>query len=206
MQDVTGIVLAAGRSSRMGAFKPLLPFGETTVVYSCINSLRSGGVHTVMVVLGHRAEEIRDHLKNTGVLFAFNPDPEGDMSSSISRAVSDIPKDTKAMVLTPVDYPGVGSEVVSQLIDEWRNGHGLVKPTFEGRGGHPVLVDSIFSDELLNLSSDLGLKAVFDKHMDQVRRVPVRSKYIARDIDTWDDYASLHFELFGVPPPDNTRP
>lgn len=206
MQDVTGIVLAAGRSSRMGAFKPLLPFGATTVVDSCINSLRTVGVETVMVVLGHRAAELRDHLEGTGVLFAVNPDAEGDMSSSIACAVRDLPQDTKAMVITPVDYPGVDPDVISQLIDEWRNGHGLVKPTFEGRGGHPVLVASTFCDELLNLSSDLGLKAVFDKHMDQVSRVPVRSKYIARDIDTWDDYASLHFELFGGPPPDNRRP
>lgn len=198
--SVAGIILAAGRSQRMGAFKPLLPFGDTTVVDSCIELLRAAGVETLVVVLGYRAEELRRHLKNSEVLFAVNPDPDGEMSSSIACGVRELPRDTKAVIITPVDHPAVPSEVVSLLTDEWRKGHRLVKPTWEGRGGHPVLLDLSFRDELLRLDPNRGLKSLFGSHIDQVKRLPVDSNYIARDIDTWDDYAALHRDVFGCLP------
>jgi molybdenum cofactor cytidylyltransferase len=201
VEGIAGIILAAGRSQRMDAFKPVLPFGDTTVVDSCLHNLRSGGVETVVVVLGHRADELREHLKNSDVLFALNPEPDSEMSSSIACGVRKLPPGAKAVLITPVDYPAVPAEVISQLIFEWKNGHGLVKPTWQGRGGHPVVVDLSFGDELLHLDSNRGLKGLFDTHMDQVKRVPVDSNYIARDMDTWEDYAALHREVFGVLPP-----
>ena len=63
-QSVAAILLAAGRSERMGAFKPLLPFGRTTVIEACINYLNAGGAETIVVVMGHNAQQIRQHLKN----------------------------------------------------------------------------------------------------------------------------------------------
>ena len=201
MKDVAAIILAAGRSQRMGAFKPLLPFGDVTVVDSCIQNLRAGGVETVVVVLGHRSKQLREHLKKANLLFAVNPHAESEMSSSIACGVREVPQEAKAVMITPVDHPAVPSKVVSLLIDEWEKGHGLVKPTWLERGGHPVLIDLRFKDELLGLDPNLGLKALFDIHRDQVKRLPVDSNYIARDMDTWEDYAALHQDVFGEPPP-----
>jgi CTP:molybdopterin cytidylyltransferase MocA len=201
VNDIAAIVLAAGRSKRMGAFKPLLPFGETTVIESCLRNLRRGGVETIVVVLGHRREELQERLELSGVLFAVNPDPDGEMSDSIASGVRELPLDSKAVLITPSDYPAAPAGVVSQLIGEWQKGHLLVKPTWQERGGHPVLVDLKFRNQLLNLDPELGLKALFDTHMDQVKRLPVNSNYIARDIDTWEDYAALHREVFGFLPP-----
>jgi CTP:molybdopterin cytidylyltransferase MocA len=110
------------------------------------------------------------------------------------------------VIITPADHAAVPPEVVAQLITEWKNGALLVKPTWNGRGGHPVLIDLSFRDELLALDAPAGLKSFFDAHRDQVRRVPVNSNYIARDMDTWDDYRALHREVFGVPPPEQTPP
>jgi molybdenum cofactor cytidylyltransferase len=76
----------------------------------------------------------------------------------------------------------------------------ILKPTWEGRGGHPVLVDLEFREELLALSATDGLKGFFQKHQHLVERVPVSSPYIAQDMDTWDDYVTLHKEVFGKPP------
>ena len=201
VESIAAIILAAGQSRRMGAFKPLLPFGDTTVVDSCLRNLRTGGVETVVVVLGHRADELRAHLKNSGVLFAINPDPGSEMSSSIASGVRELPQDAKAVIITPVDHPAVPAEVISRLIGEWQEGHRLVKPTWERRGGHPVVVDLIFRNELLRLDSKRGLKALFESRKDQVKRLPVASNYVARDMDTWEDYAALHREVFGVLPP-----
>ena len=188
----------------MGAFKPLLPFGSTTVIGTCIESIRGGGVETVVVVLGQgpRAEELKDHLQNSRVAFAFNPDPRSEMSASIACGVRALPEATKAVIINPADHAAVPSAVVTQLITEWRNGALLVKPTWNERGGHPVLIDLSFRAQLLTLDPEAGLKALFAAHPDQVRRVAVNSNYIARDMNTWDDYCALHLEVFGVPPPE----
>ncbi len=202
--DVAAIVLAAGRSQRMGAFKPLLPFGPKTVIESCIDNLRGGGVETVVVVLGQdeRADKLRQQLRNSNVAFAVNPDPLSEMGTSIACGISTLPQLMKAVVISPADYAAVPSDVVAKLLVRWRQGARLVKPTWNERGGHPVLVDLKFRDELLNLDPDGGLKAFFRVHQEQVSRVPVSSNYIARDMDTWDDYAALHKEIFGVAPPE----
>jgi molybdenum cofactor cytidylyltransferase len=202
--EVAAIILAAGRSERMGAFKPLLPFGAKTVIEACIDSLRASGIETVIVVLGQgsRAEELRQHLKDFRVIFATNPDPASEMSASIAYGLRKIPESAKTVIITPADHPAVPAEVVQKLINEWKKRARLVIPTNKGRGGHPVLVDLGFRDELLSLDTSRGLKAFFETHQEQVSRVPVDSPYIARDMDTWDDYRALHQEVFGVLPPE----
>lgn len=204
MEDIAAIILAAGRSERMGAFKPLLPFGALTVIEACVGYLRGGGVKTVVVVLGQgpRADDLQNHLKDSSVTFAVNPDNTSQMSDSIACGVQAIPHSAKAVLITPADNPAVPAEVVRILIDEWRNGARLVMPTNSGRGGHPVLVDLEFIDELRHLGTGGGLKGFFDAHRDEVSRVAVGSDYIARDMDTWDDYRALHQEVFGVLPPE----
>ena len=82
------ILLAAGRSRRMGAFKPLLPFGARTVVATCVDNLLAAGVGEVVVVLGHRAGEVRAHLSShTQVRFAVNDEAGSEMGVSIARGV-----------------------------------------------------------------------------------------------------------------------
>jgi len=200
MKDVAAIVLAAGRSRRMGQFKPLLPFGDRTVIDHCIDSLRRGGVESIVIVVGHRAADLQNHLQTANVVFAANAEPGSEMSDSVAQGVSQIPSDTKAILITPVDHPAVPAEVVACIIDSWRQGAGLVIPTWDGRGGHPVLVDSAFRDELLGLDPRRGLRSLFESHPGQVTRLSVESSYIARDMDTWDDYVLLHKDVFGVPP------
>jgi molybdenum cofactor cytidylyltransferase len=199
--QVSAIVLAAGRSLRMGAFKPLLPFGNSTVVESCIDSLSTAGIENIVVVVGHRGEEIRSQLKDRNPGFAINPDPESEMSASIARGVELISNNTRALLIAPVDHPAVPPDVVTLLINEWHQGARLVQPEHSGRGGHPVLIDLIYRQELLALDPHKGLRALFAAHREEVRRVPVDSPYVARDMDTWEDYRRLHKEVFGVAPP-----
>jgi len=205
MKDVAAIILAAGQSKRMGAFKPLLPFGKQSVIKSCIQYLEGGGVDSIVVVLGHRSDDIHRHLADTPVSFAFNPDPESEMGASIAAGVRELPANVRAVLIALVDYPAIPSSVVSALLTEWAKGFRLLKPTSNGRGGHPVLVDLSLRDELLSLDPELGLKGLFDKHSDEVNRLEVDSPYIARDIDTWDDYRALYIEVFGAEPSDTAK-
>ena len=199
-KSCTAILLAAGRSSRMGAFKPLLPFGNKTVIECCIDYLRDGGVDEIVVVVGHRADEIREKISN--VTFAINPDPHSAMGASIAVGATALPETAQATLIALVDHPAIPATVVSTLLDSWKSGARLVIPTWNGRGGHPVLVDLSLRAELTNLSETGGLRALFDAHASEVKRVPVDSPFIARDMDTWDDYTSLHLEVTGRPAPD----
>jgi molybdenum cofactor cytidylyltransferase len=199
--DVAAILLAAGRSRRMGAFKPLLPFGESTVIESCLESLRSAGIEEIIVVVGHRADDVRKQLKDFDVKFVINPDPDSEMSASIARGIDRIESKAEAVLIALVDQPAVSGETIRQLIDEWRRTHArLMQPEHNGRGGHPVLIDLVYRNELLTLDPERGLRALFDAHRKEVRRVPVESPYVARDMDTWEDYVGLHQEVFGVLP------
>ena len=184
----------------MGAFKPLLSFGDKTVIERCVDYLRQGGVDTIVVVVGHSADDVRQKL--SGVTFALNPDPDSEMGASIAVGVRELPGTAAATLIALADYPAVPATVVSSLVECWRKGAPIVVPTWEQRGGHPVLVDLSFRAELANLSESGGLRALFDAHAREVERIPVDSPFIARDMDTWDDYSSLHLEVTGRPAPE----
>ena len=186
----------------MGAFKPLLPFGKQTVIEACIDYLRKGGVQDIVVVLGHRADDLKNRLAHLPVIFALNPDPDSEMTASITAALPEVPTTANSLLVALADHPAVPPTVVSTLISEWENGASLVIPTWQNRGGHPVLIDLRYRTELLNLDPARGLRALFDAHHNNVKRVPVDSPFVARDMDTWDDYRSLYQEVFGEPPPE----
>jgi CTP:molybdopterin cytidylyltransferase MocA len=198
---VAAILLAAGRSRRMGAFKPLLPFGPQTVIESSVANLRAGGVMDIVVVLGHRGEEIREKLKTAGVTFAFNPDADTPMGASVALGVAQVSQPCGAVLIAPADHPAISGDTIKSIVNEWEHGAPLVQPEFEGRGGHPVLVDRKYFDDLRHLDSERGLRGFFEQHRQETRRLPVNSPFIARDIDTWEDYVALHREVFGAPPP-----
>jgi molybdenum cofactor cytidylyltransferase len=184
----------------MGAFKPLLPFGNKTVIESCIDYLREGGVESIVVVAGHRAYELQQRI--TGVRFAINSDPESEMGASVAAGIRELPDTSSATLIALADHPAVPATVVTELIASWRAGARLVIPTWRERGGHPVLVDLCFKPELVELASNGGLKALFARHREELKRLPVASPFVARDMDTWDDYKALHEEVTGKPAPE----
>jgi molybdenum cofactor cytidylyltransferase len=182
----------------MGAFKPLLSFGKRSVVEACIGNLLEGGVEEIVVVLGYRAEEMREHLAQLPVRFAVNAEALSEMGVSIARGVEQTGSSTEAVFIALVDQPAIPPEVIRLLIAEReRTGVRLIQPLYEGRGGHPVLIDLSLREELLNLDPQRGLRALFEAHRASVLRVPVASPYVVRDMDTWDDYRALYREVFG---------
>jgi molybdenum cofactor cytidylyltransferase len=201
VNDVTALLLAAGRSRRMGAFKPLLPFGDKTVIEHCIAQLHNAGIDNIIVVAGHRAEDLQQHLKDSKVSFALNPDPDSEMSASIKCGVEHLGPDTKAVLIALVDHPAVTSEIIKLIVDEWRRTKArLIQPAHGPRGGHPVLVDLSYRDELMSLDPERGLRSLFGRHHDELLRLPVESPFVAHDMDTWDDYCGLHQAVFGREP------
>jgi molybdenum cofactor cytidylyltransferase len=201
VDQIAAILLAAGRSHRMGAFKPLLPFGDRTVIECCINNLGAAGIKDIIVVAGHRADDVRERLNDLEVSIVVNPEPDSEMGVSIARGIEQLPGNARAAIIALVDHPAVPPSVIKILFDEWRRGATLVQPEHDGRGGHPVLIDLAYRDDLLALDPHSGLRALFAAHRAEARRVPVDSPYVARDMDTWEDYRRLHEDVFGVSPP-----
>ncbi len=199
---IAAILLAAGRSRRMGAFKPLLPFGAWTVVETCVDNLMTGGVSEIVVVVGHRGDEVCAQLAHRPLRFAVNEAAGSEMSVSIARGVEQVSEGAQAVLLALVDQPAVTPEVIRCVLEAHaQTGARLVVPEYEGRGGHPVLIDLAYRAELLHLDPARGLRALFERHRTEVRRVPVSSAYIRRDMDTWADYCALYEEIFHAPPP-----
>jgi molybdenum cofactor cytidylyltransferase len=194
----------------MGAFKPLLPFGAQTVIETCVNNLHAAGVGEVVVVVGHRAAEVRARLSHLPVRFALNDKVGSEMGVSIARGVEELSPGEAggeaaaggAVLIALADHPAVTAvEIVEIISAHRRTGARLVVPEWRGRGGHPVLVGGSLRASLLKLDEAGGLRALFDAHQAEVLRLPVVSPFIARDMDTWEDYRALHEEVFGVPPP-----
>lgn len=124
------------------------------------------------------------------------------MGVSIARGIEAMGAEAGAVLIALVDQPAVPPAVVGDVIDAWCETKApLVIPTYEGRGGHPVLVDLRFREELLSLPEERGLRALFDAHRADVLRLPVTSPYVVRDMDTFEEYRALHAEVFGQPPP-----
>ena len=202
MSKIAAILLAAGRSERMGAYKPLLPFGDRTVVEACVAYLLSGGVEHIVVVAGDHEQDIRNRLDRLPVTFAERPAPGSEMGVSIIRGVEKVLPEMDAVFIVLVDQPAIPSEVIRHMIDErLRTGALLLVPWHKGRRGHPVLIDLTYRDELLNLDPKRGLRAFFESRGDEIMVVPIDSPYIARDMDTWEDYRALYRDIFNSEPP-----
>ena len=186
----------------MGAFKPLLPFGGVSVVEACVANICAAGVGEIIVVIGHRAGEVRAALAHLPfVRFASNDEPGSEMGVSVARGVEAVSAGACVLLVALVDQPAVPPAAIRSLIAaRARTGARLVVPEWGGRGGHPVLFDLALREELLSPVQEKGLRALFDAHREEVLRVPVESPFVARDMDTWDEYVALHREVFGSAP------
>jgi len=204
--NVAAIILAAGRSRRMGEFKPLLPFGQRTVIESCVSNFRKAAIEEIVVVVGHRAAHIRQALNSVPVNFVDNHNPDGEMSVSIQLGIEIISRAASAVLITPVDHPAVPPAIVTLMIESWRAGAKLIQPEFREKGGHPVLIDLKYRHELMDLNPETGLRSFFANHRQEVFRLAVDSPFVAQDMDTWDDYLRLHKAVFGQKPAEFATP
>jgi molybdenum cofactor cytidylyltransferase len=189
---IGAILLAAGRSSRMGRFKPLLPLGTSTIIETCLDTIESAGIELTIMVVGHRAEELQVALAHRSVTFALNPDPDSQMSVSIALGVQALAPDTAAVFLALADQPAITASTYQLLMAERaRTSAQIVVPEFDGHRGHPVLVDLALRAELLELDHGDGLRGFLDRHAPEVVRVPVDSDSVLLDLDTPEQYEEM---------------
>jgi CTP:molybdopterin cytidylyltransferase MocA len=192
MVRIGALILAAGRSSRMGSFKPLLPLGDSTFIEEAITRFRRAGIADVRVVIGHRAEELKPVLERIGARWVFNPDHERGMFSSVLAGVRDFMGSAEAFFLLPVDIPLVSPRTIQTLLEACEaHDEAIVYPRFEGCRGHPPVIPTSILEEDFQADVPGGLRAVLARHEAAAVDVDVVDEAVLLDCDTPADYRLL---------------
>ena len=189
------IVLAAGRSSRMGRAKALLPLGSDTFLTRIARTFLDAGVGDVVVVVGHDAEAIVAGFQQSGLPARFVVNREydrGQLSSLVAGLdVVDRPG-TAATLVTLVDVPLVSTATVRAVIDAYRTtGVPVVRPTSGSRHGHPLLLDRRLFAALRTADPGIGAKPIVRAHASAAGDLAIDDEGAFTDIDTADDYARV---------------
>jgi molybdenum cofactor cytidylyltransferase len=202
-QRICGLILAAGSSSRMGRFKPLLPLGDVAAVERVVRLFHTAGVEAVYVVAGHRAEELRSRLANSGVTIVFNPRFCEGMFSSVQAGLAGVKTDVESIFILPVDVPLVRPATVRLLLAALaRHPETVIHPTWKGLRGHPPLIPASLIPAIQGHDGAGGLRALLDSPAVRSVEVPVPDRYILMDMDDADRYEALKQQLCGHEIPD----
>ncbi len=186
-RHVSAVVLAAGRSTRMGGPNKLLAEldGKNLVRIVAEQALASRA-REVIVVTGHQADLVEKALAGLNVTFVRNADFANGLASSVKAGVSAVPKQADGAVICLGDMPMISANLIDNLIDAFAPDRGnlIVVPVSEGRRGNPVLWSRRFFNELMTLDGDIGARHLIAKHNEAVAEVPVEGEGAFLDIDT----------------------
>lgn len=187
--ETGAVVVAAGMSSRMGDFKPMLSIGEISVAQRVVATLRQAGAERVVVVTGYNADELERHLSKSGAVFVRNEEYRTtEMFDSALIGLKYIRGKCDRILFTPVDVPLFTAATVRGLLD---SGAELACPVCGGQRGHPILMSPNVVDRLLRDSGEDGLKGALGRCGVPMTLVDVPDPGILHDTDTPEDYRQL---------------
>jgi molybdenum cofactor cytidylyltransferase len=186
---ISAIVLAGGKSERMGSPKALLPFRGTTFLQHILDVISQSKVQQTVVVVGRHRAEIEPHVKPRSRV-VFNANYEQGMITSLQAGIRELPPETTGALMFLVDHPVVDVETIEGLIANFVSDR-IVLPVFEGRRGNPVLFSAGVLQEILALSPSQGANIVVRKDPGRIVQVSVQSPGVLVDIDTPEDFQNL---------------
>jgi molybdenum cofactor cytidylyltransferase len=189
--SIAAIVLAAGRSSRMGSRNKLLePIdGKPIIARVAQIAIESGVVCPVIVVTGFEAGRVSEALQGLDVTIVNNPDFEQGMSTSLRAGLRALPLDCDGAVILLGDMPQIEASDIAALVAAAEARNAICVPIRDGKQGNPVLWGAAYFAEMMLLTGDKGAKQLLAKHRDKIIEVPIASDRIFADIDTEDDLA-----------------
>ncbi len=186
---VAAIVPAAGLSRRMGSCKQLLDLGGKPVIAHCLETLLTGGITEIVVVVGQQGEAVAAAVEHYPVRVTVNPDLAGDMASSVLAGRAALAPTTSGIIVALADYPLIAAATIETLI----NAHGatpdaILIPCHNRRKGHPTLFPGTILAELANGGT---LRDVVRRDSQRVRLLDVADAGILLDMDTPADYTQM---------------
>ena len=192
---IAALMLAAGRSTRMGDANKLLavmPSGQAMIAQTA-DRVTSCSAQPVIVVTGHQDREIRNALADKPVRFVHAPDYAEGMAASLHTGIAALSAEISAVLICLGDMPLVEPAVLNRIIAAYdpAEGREIVIPSFQGQRGNPVLWGKRFFPELLKLSGDTGGRQILQRHSERVAEVQVETDAVLRDFDTPEMLAAL---------------
>ena len=198
MPAIAGIVLAAGASSRMGADKALLRWGERTFLEHLRAVLRAAGAEPIHVAAGANAATLEQAVALALGELVVNPAWKQGQLSSLLAGLDSLASQTDAAIVCLVDHPCVSSRLLRSLMEKFRETRRpIVLPTYQGRRGHPVLFAAALFDELRAAPLSVGARFVVHQHIADVLEVPTDEEGIL--LNTNDPAA--YERILQIPPP-----
>ena len=204
---IAAILLAGGESSRMGTAKPLLEWGGNTLIEYQLAQLKEPPVDRLVVVLGHRADEVLPYVRSAGpdVVGVINELYAEGPASSLRLGAAALPDETTAILVLGVDQPRP-HDVIARLVDAHRRSGSLITvPTYDEKRGHPPLLDGSLLPELREVNeATQGLRAVIERHAADVIELPFETSAVLLDLNRPQEYqkarASYFAPMGGRPP------
>lgn len=191
--QIGAIILAAGSSTRMGEFKPLLSIGPKTLLGHAVSLFQNTGIEDIVVVTGHQSEDLTQELNRYPCRSVLNAKFSDGMFSSIQLGVKTLAAASDAFFLLPVDIPLVRQDTIHRLLEAMsQDPHSLVfYPEYRARRGHPPLIRYDLAGAILSHDDQGGLRALFKRYRQRSRNVLVYDPYILVDVDTQNDLVLL---------------
>lgn len=186
-RNVAAIILAAGRSTRMGGPNKLLAeLGGKPLVRIVTEQALASRAQGVIVVTGHQANDVQNALHGLNVTFAHNPDFAEGLAGSVKAGIAAVPNSADGAVICLGDMPLIEARLIDRMIESFAPDRGnlIVVPVSDGRRGNPVLWSRRFFNELMTLDGDIGARHLIAKHGEAVAEVPVEGHSAFLDIDT----------------------
>ncbi len=186
---ICAVIAAAGMSSRMGDFKPLLPFDGSSVIRRCTENILAAGVREAVVVTGHREKEIIKELAGLGVRTVTNPDyVKTQMFDSLVIGIKALTSPCSRLILTPGDVPWVSPALIRRMLECSEE---FVCPCYAGHRGHPVVLSGSRIPDLISFCGEGGLRGASKALGLSQKLVETDEIGVTIDLDTPEDYRRL---------------
>ena len=190
---IAAIILAAGRSSRMGRNKLLLDLAGKPILCHAVDQALAAGLSEIVVVSGHQANKVREALGDRPVKVIEAREHKLGMSASLKAGLRALSPKTEAALVMLGDMPQVSAPLLQHLIAAYNplEGRSIVVPVVDGKRGNPVLFDRRYFEEMLALEGDVGARHLIGAHDDQVAELSVDDAAVFTDVDTPEAYDRL---------------
>jgi molybdenum cofactor cytidylyltransferase len=197
-QRIAAIVLAAGRSTRMGALnKMLAEIGGKPLVRIAVEQALASRAKRVIVVTGHQREQVEAALAGLPVRLAHNPDYADGLGTSLRTGIAAVPAEAGGAVVCLGDMPQVDSGLIDKLLAAFDPDKGalIVVPSIDGKRGNPVVWSRRFFNELMAISGDTGARHLIGQYAEVMTEVPLSGEAALTDVDTPESLKAVKAEI-----------